>query len=159
MAAAYTIASARQTTQVISQTQTADVMAVGIYTVPSGIYVNVVVPLKAWLGDAYQTLLTRPAQWIEQLIGGGLVSSAQWFQATDASDLLAGYVRFTVSYTPSDGSGGTSSQYVVVPMTILELADPFDAPLPGGGTLSTSVIDTYNTLVTKVGGPASDKVG
>lgn len=155
MAANYTIGPAKQTQQVLSQTQANDVELVGIYTKPSGIFMNVVVPLRAWQSGDYGTYLQRPAQWVEQLIAGGYVTNGQWYQDTDQNDLLAGYVRLTVTYLSS--AGFTLSEYVSVPMSILALADPFDTPY-NGNTLSNFIFLAHNRLVNAAGGPASDLV-
>jgi hypothetical protein len=150
-------ANSVQQPHVISQTQVADVIAVGGYTKPSGVYLVILVPLKAWQSGAYDSYLQTPAQWIEQLLAGGIVTAAAWYQQTDSSTLLAGYVRLTVTYNPSDGSKGPFSGFVNVPMSILALADPFSAPMPGG-TLDEQVKAEFDRQLALGGGPVSAKL-
>lgn len=157
MAANYIVVSSEQTIQILSQTEVADVEAVVILTQPSNVRLRIYVPLKAWQAGQEGPYLNRPAQWIEQLLSGGLATNAVQYQDTDAARLLAGYVRLTVSYQPPNAAQGLFSAFVSVPMTTLQLADPFSAPL-NGGTFDSVLKSTYDRLVQTAGGPASAKL-
>jgi hypothetical protein len=157
MTAHFTPTAAIDAPHVSSAVAVAPVKQVTGYTKPSNVQLIILVPLKAWESGAYDAYLETPAQWIEQLISGGLVTAAVWYQETDASTLLAGFVRLTVTYNPPDSAAGPFSGFVNVSMSTLALADPFDAPGPGG-TLSERIKAEYDRLVTLAGGPASAKL-
>lgn len=126
MAKDYRTATSRKTVKVLSQSQTVAVEEVGIYTIPTGIYLLVEVPFAAWEAGKEDTYLAPPAQLIEQLISGGYVSGASYVQDTDASNLLAGFIDFTVSYTPDDGPALPFTTVVRIPMTQLDSLADFD---------------------------------
>lgn len=157
MSANYITAGSEQTIQILSQTEVADVEAIAIYTQPSNVRLTVYVPLLAFKAGHEAAYLNTPAMWIEQLLAGGIVTAAVQYQDTDASRLLAGYVRLTVSYVSPNAAQGVFRAYVSVPMTTLQLADPFSAPLEGG-TVDSVIKATYDRLVTLAGGPASAKL-
>jgi hypothetical protein len=141
MADKYTTISARQTIQVVSQTESADVEAVTIQTIPSLIRMTVLVPLKEWTGGKAATYLEPPASIVEGLVAEGFVSSASYVQDTDASGLLSGFLNLTVSYTPPGSPGLPFTTIVQVPMTALATDDAYTAwakAQPGGHPIETA---------------------
>jgi hypothetical protein len=123
----YTTVSSYQTVQVLTQTTSADVQAVTIVTKPSGIYTVVLVPIAQWQGGNADAYLNPPAELLEQLIAGGLVTGAVYVQSTDSSDLLAGFMQLTVSYTPPSGLAQPFTTKVMMPMTAIVSLDAFGA--------------------------------
>lgn len=146
MAANYVTAGSRQTVQVLSQTESADVQAVNIYTQPSNIFTVVLVPLVTWQNGDASKAITPVAGLIEALIAGGLITGMVYVQSTDASDLLAGFMQATVSYTSSTQPLIPFTAKVLIPMTALTSLDAFN-------TYSTSangddpILVAYNQLV------------
>lgn len=156
MATYYTPAGAAQTVQVQSQTSAPDVVAISIYTKPSGIYTTVLVPLAAWKAGTYATYLEPPALLIEQLmgndlgdganlVGNPLVTGAAQVQETDENGLLAWFMDFTVTYQQTSGVGGTFSGTVRIPNTSLASDSAFTQAI-NGGTPSQLIIAEYNQL-------------
>lgn len=127
MADGYTVVGSYTTVQVLTQTTSADVQAVTIVTKPTGIYTIVLVPLAQWQAGKSAAYLTPPAELLEQLIAGGLVTGAVYVQSTNASDLLAGFMQLTVSYTPSTGLAQPLTTKVMMPMTAIVSLDAFGA--------------------------------
>ena len=111
----YSIVSARQSTQVLSQTESAPVELVTIATKPSGINTVVLVPLKAYQAGDNNDYLQPPAELIEELLQGGLVTGMVQVQSSDASDLLKYYMQATVSFTPSAAPQLPLESNVLVP--------------------------------------------
>lgn len=161
MAQYYDVVSSRQTVRVISQNQVAPVQAIGIYTKPSQVYLNVLVPLAAYQAGKEATYLEPPALLTEQLmgndtgvpgtpIGSPRVLGAQYVQANDASGLLVGFVDFTVYYQPDNSVGLPLTGTVRIPMTSLESFAAFTKPI-AGGTPSDLIGAEYNRLVQLAG--------
>jgi hypothetical protein len=137
----YTTISSRQTIQVVSQTQSADVQAVTIQTVPSGIRMDVLVPLAAWQAGKADDYLSPPATIVEGLVSSDHVTSGSFVQDTDASGLLAGFLNLTVTYVPSGSPGLPFNAIVQVPMTALASDDDYTAwakAQPGGHPFVTA---------------------
>lgn len=161
MAQYYTVVSSRQTTRVLSQSQTVPVEAVGIYTVPSNVYLTVLVPLAAYKAGKDAKYLEPPALLVEQLMGqdiGGAagssvathVSGAQQVQSQDSSGLLAYFVDLTVYFLPDNQIGAPLTGTVRLPMTSLESFAAFEKPI-AGGTPSDLIGAEYDRLVKLAG--------
>jgi hypothetical protein len=158
MADNYQVVSQRESVQVLSQTQVADVEIVGFVTKPSGIYAERVVPLAAWQAQGAASWIEPLASAIEGLISGGLASSGTFVQDVDASGLLADFIDFTVSYTPSDGGVLQMTTEVRIPVNALTIDQSFGGALATyfGGSSSTldpaqALRDAYDTLQATAG--------
>jgi hypothetical protein len=91
-------------TQVLSPTQVLDIMRVGFVTSPTGVYAERMVPVAAWKAGGAADWIAPLATAIEDMISGGLASYAYWGQEVDpATNLLADFVSFVVTYDPGDG--------------------------------------------------------
>ena len=143
----YRIVSSRQSTQVLSQTESAPVQLVTIATKPSGVNTVVLVPLKAFQSDENDPYLQPPAVLIEELLAGGLITKATQVQSTDASDLLAYYMQFTVSYTPPGGLLIPLTTTVLTPNSALASTDAFGAYSTSAGG-NDPILVAYNHLKT-----------
>jgi len=151
MAKSYVTTGSFQTVRVLSQTQVLDVEAIGIATKPSGVRLTVPVPKAAYDAGTWQPYLATTAELIESLIasnpdaGQHLVSGASGSQAIDGAGLLAYYVNFTVSYTPTAGQQGTFSTIVTLPVSSFESAAAFNTPVNGVVPL-LQIENAYNRL-------------
>jgi hypothetical protein len=145
------------TVQVLSQTEVADVQRVRGYSKPTGIYLAVNVPRRAWQAGNDETYTEPPAGIIEGLIGEGLISGAVFVQASDENNLLADAVDFIVSYDPPGADTLPFTTTVRIPMTALASRSAYtnySATAPHVHPIVTA----YNRLVDTAGGPDSDKV-
>ena len=146
----YTIVSARQSTQVLSQTESAAVELVTIATKPSGVNTVVLVPLAAYQAGNNTDYLEPPATLIEELLTGGLITGMVQVQSTDASDLLKYFMQATVSYTPNAAPMLPLTANVLVPNSAI-------ASLAAFNSYSTSangddpIVTAYNQLKTLAG--------
>jgi len=153
----YTTAGSAQTVRVLSQSQVVDVMAVGIYTKPSGVYVVVQVPLSEWNAGNSGPYLEAVAFNIEQTLGNNIggpgpagtvyASGAVYVQAVDPqTGLLSAFVDFTVSYTPPGGLGIPFTTIIAIPMTQLE---SIEAYFEGSGGMAPldRILAAYQQLV------------
>lgn len=137
MAASYVTSGSYQTVRVQSQTSVIDVELIGIYTKPSSVYIGVPVPLAAYQGGDYASMLAVTSQLVESLIaatpdpGQSLVSSVSYVQDIDSAGLLSAFLDFTVAYTPTATYQGTFSEIVRLPVTSFETGDAFDTPING----------------------------
>jgi hypothetical protein len=142
MADLYTTAGSSTTVRVLSSTQVIDVQAIAIYTKPSGVYVVVQVPLADFQAGTEGTYLNTTADLIESLLaatpspGEHDVANVSYISDTDASGLLAGFLAFTISYTPPGSISAPFQNTLTFPVTSFESAAAFDAPLPGGTVLA-----------------------
>lgn len=135
--------------QVLSPQQVIDVEEVGFITSPSGIYAQREVPYTAWSQEGADAWIAPLATAIEDLISGGLASSASFVQDVDDSGLLTDYIEFTVTYTPNTGLGLPMSTFVRIPVNALTLDTQF------GTFTGTSPADqlsaAYQALVATAG--------
>jgi hypothetical protein len=154
VAVSYTKISSRQTVQVLGQTESADVEAVSVLTSPSGIYTIVLVPLTQWQAGNEDAYIMPTVELLEQMIAGGLVTKAVYVQSTDQSDLLAGFMQVTISYTPPTGLSLPFTTKLLVPMTALVSLEAFGAYSASAGGQDPIEL-AYNQLVRTAGGPAS----
>lgn len=147
--ATYSIITERRTVQVLSQTQAVDVQEVGFYSYPSGTYAQVVVPIAAWRANGPAAWVQPLADAIEGLIPGSGATSATFAQEADDSRLLADFLDFTVTYTPTTGLGLPLSTVVRVPIGYLTL----DQAIATAGGLSPAEMigDAYRRLVDDAG--------
>jgi hypothetical protein len=126
MAANYVTSGSYQTVRVLSQTTVVAVEAIGIYTKPSDVYMVVQVPLAAYSAGNEDIFLDRAAVFVEGIIaakaqsGGPLVTGVSYIQDIDSSGLLAAFLDFTTSYTPTTTYQTTFSAIVREPMTLFE---------------------------------------
>jgi len=155
--ASYTTIKSLQTVQVLSQTESLDVQAVTIQTVPHLVLMVVQVPLTQFQKDNEAAYLTPPAELVEQLFAGGIVSAASQVQTTDSSELLAYFLQVTVTYSLGTGLDFPFTTKVLIPMSALASFSAFGAW--EGDESSSPLIVAYNHLVDLAGGPASDKLG
>lgn len=146
----YQVISSRQVPHVLSQVESVDAQAVSILTKPSGIYTVVLVPLNQWQAGHEQAYLDPPAQLLEQLLQGGIVTRAVYVQSTDTSELLAGFMQVTVSYTPPTGLSIPLTTKVLVPMTALVSFDAFGAYSTSAGG-QDPILLAYNQLKATAG--------
>ena len=141
MANTYTTTGSFQTVKVLSQDQVLDVEAIGINTLPSNVRLTVPVPLAAYKSGNADQYLAIVSDLIEGLIASTpdpnnhLVSGAVGTQQVDPSGLLAYFVNFTVSYTPTSGQQGTFSEVVTLPVSIFESEGNYGAPYNGKSAL------------------------
>lgn len=119
--ATYQIVTERPTVQVLSQTQTVNVQEVGFYSYPSGTYCQVVVPTQAWKANGPAAWVQPLADAIEGLIPGSGATAASFVQDVDQSNLIADFLDFTVTYTPTTGLGLPLTTVVRVPIAYLTL--------------------------------------
>jgi hypothetical protein len=145
------------TVQVLSQTEVADVQRVRGYTKPTGIYLAVNVPRRAWQNGNEETFEEAPAAIIEGLIAEGLLAGATFVQATDENRLFSDAVDLTVSYDPPGADTLPFTTIVRIPMTALasRAAYTLYAETPPH---VRPIVTAYNRLVETAGGPATDKV-
>lgn len=151
MAKNYTTSGSSTTVRVLSSTQVIDVQAVAIYTKPSQVYVVVQVPLQDFQNGKAGPYLATTAGLIEGMLaaspdpGQSLASSVAYVSDRDGSGLLAGFLAFTVSYTPSGVISAPYEETVTLPVTAFETAEAFDTALPGG-TPVVQLTDAYARL-------------
>jgi hypothetical protein len=145
------------TQQVLSQTETIDVQRVRGYTKPSGIYLAINVPLRAWKAGNDEQYTEPPAAIIEGLVNEGLISGATFVQATDENHLFADAVDLTVSYDPPGAATLPFTTIVRLPMTALATRAAYTA-YADTAPHKAPIVTAYNRLVDTAGGPASDKV-
>jgi len=147
--ATYSIVTERRTVQVLSQTQVVDVQEVGFFSEPSNTYCQVVVPVLAWAANGPAAWVQPLADAIEGLIPGSGATSASFVQDVDSSNLIADFLDFTVTYTPTTGFGLPLSTVVRVPIAYLTL-DP--AIATAGGLAPAEIIGkAYARLVADAG--------
>jgi len=151
VAVSYSTAGSYQTVRVLSATQVIDVQAIGIYTLPSGFYVVVQVPLSVWLAGDADAYLATTADLVEGVVlatpdpGQSLAAGVAYVQDVDASGLLAAFLDFTVSYQPAAAGQAPFTTVVRLPMTSFETAAAFETALPGGTPLA-QLLAAYNRL-------------
>lgn len=145
------------TVQVLSQTEVADVQRVRGYTKPTGVYIAVNVPARAWKAGNDETYTEPPAALIEGQIAQGLISGAVFVQASDENNLLSDAVDFIVSYDPPGADTLPFTTTVRVPMTALA-SDSAYTQYAQTPPHEKPIVTAYNRLVETAGGPASDKV-
>lgn len=150
MAKQYVTVSSSQTVQILSQTSSADVEAVAIYTQPSNVYTVVLVPLKQWQDGNEAEYLGPVAELIEGLIAGGLISGMVYVQSADSSNLLAGFMQATVVYTPTAGLAQSFTTKVLIPMTALVSLDAFNTYSTSDGG-NDPILVAYNRLKATAG--------
>jgi hypothetical protein len=147
VASTYVAAGAYQTVKVISQTEVAPVEAVKIYTQPHASFVIVLVPLAEFQANDYDKYLTPVAATIEGIWTDGFISGTAFVQVTDQStNLLADFLDFTVSYTPTGGLALPFTGVVRAPTDALSSATAF-ATLGGAQAPGPQIATLYNTLV------------
>jgi hypothetical protein len=155
----YTVVSQRRTVQVLSPTQVADVEEVGFVTHPTGIYAQREVPYQAWAAEGAGSWIGTLATAIENLISGGLATTAMFVQDVDTTGLLTDYLDFTVSYTPSSGPGLPMTTTVRVPVNALTQDQSFGGAIDtyfGGSASPTTdpaqaLRDAYDALQATAG--------
>ncbi len=155
--ASYVVNNSVTTTQVLSPTESVPVQRFSITTVPHGVRLYVNVPLKQYQAGGEDHYLEPPAAIVEGLFSEGLVDGANYVQETDASQLLAGFVDFTVAYTGPDSQGLPSEAVVRIPMTALSSRAAYTA-YADTPPHKAPIVTAYNRLVDSSGGPASDHV-
>lgn len=102
MAESYTVTDQHQTVQQLAAGSVVDVEVVGFVTTKHGVHAQVVVPLKAWQEGRTHDYAQPLAHGIEHLLNEGLATGAAYVEDVDGTTgLLAGYLDFTVSYTPA----------------------------------------------------------
>src|SRR5690348_731598 len=147
--ATYTIVTERPTVQVLSQTQTVNVQEVGFYSYPSGTYCQVVVPTAAWAANGPAAWVQPLADAIEGLIPGSGATAASFVQDVDSSNLIADFLDFTVSFTPTTGLGLPLTTVVRIPIAYLTLDQ---AIATAGGLSPTEMIGAaYSRLQADAG--------
>jgi hypothetical protein len=146
----YVTVSSQQTVQILSQTTSADVEAVAIYTQPSNVYTVVLVPLKQWQDGSEAAYLAPVAELIEGLIAGGLISKMIYVQSSDTSNLLAGFMQAKVVYTATTGLAQPFTTKVLIPMTALVSLDAFNTYSTSDGG-NDPILVAYNRLKATAG--------
>lgn len=137
MAKQYMTTGSFQTVKVLSQNQVLDVEAIGIQTIPSAVRCTVPVPLAAFRAGNADDYLSLVADLVEALIAGSAsagapeVSGASGSQNIDQNGLLAYYINFTVSHTPTTGQQGTFSEVVTLPVASFESEAGLNTPVNG----------------------------
>lgn len=149
MASNYVIGPEQRTVQVVSPTQVVDVQQVGFTTSPSGVYCQVVVPWAAWQLSGAAGWVEPLAAAIEGLVGQFGTTGATFAQDVDASGLIADFLDFVVSYTPTTGLGLPLTTVVRIPVAYLTL-DPAIA-VAGGLAPAELLQKAYDRLVADAG--------
>jgi hypothetical protein len=149
MAASYRIVSELRTVQVLSQTQVSDVQQVGFIAYPSGTYCQTEIPWDAWVLEGPAAWVQPLAQAIEDLIAGSGATAATFVQDVDASGLIADFLDFTVSFTPTGGTGIPLTTVVRIPVTWFGI----DTSLATAAGMNPAVAihDAYERLVADAG--------
>jgi hypothetical protein len=145
MAGNYRNVVARPSIRVLSETQVIDTEEVGFVTIPSGVYAQREVPRTAWLAEGAAAWVGPLATAIENLMAGGLATSASFVQDVDDSGLIADYLDFLVSYTPPGGLGFTLTATVRINVNALTLDIGFGSFV--GGDPAQQLRDAYDRLV------------
>lgn len=109
MADIFDVVAQYPTTQFIGGTQTQEVVAVGIVTKPSGIYVEFLVPQKGYSANVVDAAALGQATIFETVASLPAVAGVQWAQTQNAAGYLVEVVIITVAST----SGNSSAQLTV----------------------------------------------
>jgi hypothetical protein len=145
------------TVQVISQTETSDVQRVHGYTKPTGIYLAINVPRRAWQAGNDEHYTEPPAAIIEGLVAEGLISGAVFVQASDENNLLADAVDLIVSYDPPAADSLPYTTTVRIPMTAFASRAAYTT-YATTAPHKAPIVTAYNQLVHTAGGPPADLV-
>lgn len=154
MAGSFVVVSQASATQVLGPNQVIDIERVGFVTKPSGVYAERMVPRDAWQQQGSAAWIAPLADAIENMISGGLATSASWVQDIDpGTGLLVDAIEFVVTYDPQDGRP-IQEALATVPVSALTLDTQFGGVLAtyfggssGGLDPQQTVSDVYNALV------------
>jgi hypothetical protein len=149
--ATYRLENSYDTVQVLSPTLAVEAIYCTIQTSPSGSIVQRAVPKTEFASDQGEGILSSLATAVEDMIAGGLASSASGTQGVDSSGLIFDAVTFTVQYTPPTLIAGTLTTTVDVPVDVLTADTSFGSFLTGGSA-QERVKAAYDSLVKLAGG-------
>lgn len=144
----YQLLDSIESVQVYSPQLVADVLICTIQSFPSGSVLLRTVPQANFDDGTGAALLTSLSDATENILEAGTAISAYGLQLVDDSGLLVDLVRFTVRYVPPNGTPGSITATVDVPVTILTA----DTSLTGGSvgveSAAELVGDAYTRLAT-----------
>ena len=144
--ASYTLIGNASIVQVLSAKVSANMEAVTIQTIPSGVIATMLVSQDAFDKQAAGPVLTTFADNIEAIIGQGKAVGGAGSSELDGSGLMQYAVTFEVGYNPPGAPVGTVTTDVDVPVGLLNSDDALI-----GRTLfgqATAMIDAaYSNLV------------
>jgi hypothetical protein len=104
VAATYTVVTQYPTTEFLGGTQTRDVVAVGIQTIPHGIYTEVRIPQAAYDSHLVAAAALGAASIFEYLASIPNVVGVQWYQQPQPNGELADAVTITVASSSGDST-------------------------------------------------------
>lgn len=143
----YNLLDSVEAVQVYSPQLVADVLVCTIQSFPSTSVLLRTIPQDTFSKGKGSPLLASLSDAVEQELQGGQAISAYGLQLVDDSGLLVDLVRFTVEYTPPNGTPGSITATVDVPVITLTA----DTSLTGGSAGFQSAADmidaTYQNLV------------
>ena len=151
MAATYATTSSRPNVKTLDGQTVIDVEAIGIVTKPTGIRFTVPVPKTAFDQGGADTIVNFAATEVEALVsanpdaGQNLVTGGSGSQQIDNNGLLAYFINLIVSYTPANGTQGSFTETVTMPVSVFESAGAYDAGV-GGKSPVVLVTEAYARL-------------
>lgn len=141
----YLLLDSVEAVQVYSPTLVADVLVCTIQSFPSGSVLLRTIPQTSFNDDQGQGLLSSLSSAVENVISEGSAIAANGLQVVDDNGLLADVVRFTVGYTPPNGTPGEITATVDVPVNVLTADTQFGSFIEGGSALER-ISATYQRL-------------
>jgi hypothetical protein len=137
VAANYVTTGSRASVKTLDGQTVIDVEAIGIVTRPSGIRFTVPVAKTVFEGGGAGGVLDQAASVVEGLAqarddtGARFITGGSGNQQIDANGLLAYFITFVVSYTPTSSSQGTFSTTVTMPVAVFETVAAYEAGIDG----------------------------
>lgn len=139
------------TVLVYGPTSVVDALACTISSAPSGSVLIRTIPRADFEANKGKPLLDALSDAVEQILAEGTAVAAGGGQGVDPAGLLYDFVRFTVGYTPPNGTPGEITADVDIPVNSLTLDTQFGAFIPGD-TPAELINATYQRLAVMAGG-------